>query len=116
MSKNTIKKNKDGSLQCEVAVMIIFDDDGYVAFCPALQLTTYGDSEADVKDAFIERLGLFIEEMEEKNILHNELSKLGWILEAAVSPHFRQPENISIPTELLNKSHQVFATPFRISA
>ncbi len=116
MKKNTITKKSDGTLECEVAVMIILEDDTYVAYCPALELSTYGDSEADVKDAFIERLGIFIEEMEEKNLLHSELTRLGWILEAGIKPHFKQPETTSVPTYLLNKSSHTFTTPFRITA
>ena len=117
MDKQIIRKGNDGSIECEVAVMIIVDDDNtFTAFCPALQLSTYGDSAEDVKDAFNEALGAFIEEMEEKNVFQDELIRLGWTLEAGIRPHFRQPENISVPTYLLNKSNEVITTPFRIPA
>lgn len=113
MGKQSIKKHNDGNLECEVAVMILDDDDGtYVAYCPALQLTTYGDSREDVEKAFAERLDIFIEEMEEKNLLHDELLRLGWNYEAGTTPHFRQPETINVPTYLLNKSKQVIKKQF----
>ena len=80
------------------------------------RLTIIGDSIEDVKDAFSERLVIFMEEMSGKNLLEDELIRLGWILEAGIHPHFKQPESISVPTYLLNKSNQVITTPFRIPA
>ncbi len=117
MDKNLIQSRHDGTIECEVAVMIIKDDDNtFTAYCPALQLSTYGDSEADVQEAFAERLAIFMEEMLSQKLLHDELIRLGWNYEASKHPHLTQPENITIPLNLLNSSHSIIKKPFRVPA
>lgn len=112
-----ITKKNDGNYECEVAVIILKDENNtYTAYCPALQLSTYGDSQADVKEAFAERLAIFIEEMEEGKCLDIELRRLGWKLEAGIHPHFRQPFKVEIPTELLDRSEGIYKTPVRLQA
>ena len=116
MKNQTIKKHSDGTLECEVAVMIIQEGADFTAYCPALKLSTYGDSPEDVKKAFEERLEIFIQEMEEKKLLHDELIRLGWNFEAGIVPRFNQPESIQVPTYLLNKSSTIFRQQFKVSA
>ncbi len=115
MDKNSIRKRHDGTIECEIAVMIIKDDDNtYTAYCPALQLSTYGDSPEDVQEAFAERLAIFMEEMAGQNVLHQELIRLGWNYEASKTPHLTQPENVTIPVHLLNSSFGIIRKPFRV--
>ena len=107
----TIKVKSDGTFECEVAVMIIDEGASYSAYCPSLELTTYGDSMEDAQQAFNERLEIFLEEMRESHSLHNELIRLGWNFTAH---QVYQPENISIPTHLLNHSNRIIKRSFSV--
>ena len=113
METQKIKINKDGSLECEVAVMLIDEDNIFTAYCPALELTTYGDSIEDVSNAFNERLEIFIDEMIQSHSLHDELVRLGWKFKTN-NVALEQPANISIPTHLLNHSNRIIKKSFTV--
>ncbi len=50
----------------------------YVAYTPALDLSTSGKSLAEVKRRFGEIVTLFFEELQEAGTLHDVLTELGW--------------------------------------
>lgn len=50
----------------------------YVAYCPALDLSTVGKTEADAKRMFHEAAELFFEELVAMGTLDKALSDLGW--------------------------------------
>lgn len=57
----------------------IFKQGGYfIAYAPALELSSYGNSEEDAKLAFEDALEIFLEDTLEKGTLHQILSELGW--------------------------------------
>jgi hypothetical protein len=46
---NTIKSKDGNYIEVQLGVLVFQESDSYVAFCPALNLSTYGDSVNDVK-------------------------------------------------------------------
>ena len=59
----TLTATPQGQLtQAEAEVLLVLDDDTgqYVAYCPALELSSYGDTEAAAEAAFEESLQFFI--------------------------------------------------------
>ena len=65
-------------LEIKISVSILREGKKYVAFTPALDLSTSGKSFRQVKKRFNEAVGLFFEELIEKNILEECLKDLGW--------------------------------------
>ncbi|MEO8149777.1 MAG: hypothetical protein ABI723_19210 [Bacteroidia bacterium] len=90
-TKKPIKESiKSVSIQLEVSIFKI-DTGHFFAFCPSLNLSSYGDSVEDAKEAFNEALQLFIEETIKMNTFERELLKHGWSLSYKPTPVFTQP-------------------------
>ena len=63
-----------------LSVRLLNEGDYIVAYCPALELSSYGKNERDARKRFEEALNIFIEETERKGTLEKELLMLGWTL------------------------------------
>jgi hypothetical protein len=49
-----------------------------VAYTPALDISTSGKTEKEVKNKFVELVNLFLEEIIQANTANDILSELGW--------------------------------------
>ena len=59
--------------------MYIFKEDGsFIVYCPALDLSAYGDSEEQTKKAFEDILGININYMLNKGTFFDDLKMHGW--------------------------------------
>jgi len=72
----------------------------YVAYAPALDITTSGKSERDAQKKFTELVELFLEELSEKGTLEQVLTELGWrkvrnVLQPPATSH--QTVSIRVP-------------------
>ena len=71
----------DGSesiLELRLSVLVFQQGDYYVAFCPSLNLSSYGDSVGDAKVGFDEVMTSYLEESKANGSLHDDLVKNGW--------------------------------------
>jgi|SRR3990167_9550512 len=59
-------------------VLITKQNKRFVAYTPALDISTSGKSEKDVKKKFVELANIFLEEIIEKKTVNDVLSELGW--------------------------------------
>ncbi|MBI1780911.1 MAG: hypothetical protein HYR66_06020 [Sphingobacteriales bacterium] len=108
MAKNTLQKESNSiSLNVQVA---LFQEDGiWVAYCPALEVSSYGDDEHDAKNAFEEAIGIFLSETERKGTLEKYLLKLGWQLQQKPKPMYNQPHrSLQQNRRLLKKSPRIY--------
>jgi predicted RNase H-like HicB family nuclease len=55
----------------DIKVEIFKEDDLYIALCPALNVSSYGETEQDAKDSLIEAIEAFIEECDKMGTLDN---------------------------------------------
>ena len=55
----------------------------YVAYCPALDISTSGKTETEVRRRFDELVRLFVEEIEDAGTTAEVLTELGWKKEAS---------------------------------
>ena len=97
----TKKSNKPAAssgstIQSTLDVIVTKEGKYYVAFSPALQLSSYGDTPKEAQSAFDEALEIFFEETSAKGTLERELISLGWTLSKAnyLSPY--------LPAETMN--------------
>lgn len=59
--------------------LIIFEEDGsHIMYCPALDVSGYGDSEEQAKESFEICLGEFLLYTDHKKTFHDELQRMGW--------------------------------------
>src|SRR3989338_9969398 len=68
--------NKQISLK--LSVTITKQGKRFVAYSPALDVSTSGKSTRDVRKKFEELVNIFIEEIMEAGTVHEVLSELGW--------------------------------------
>jgi len=108
MAKNTVLKNRN-SIHVSVQVVLFQEDGIWVAYCPALELSSYGDDENDAKGAFGEAMQIFLSETNRKGTLERCLLKLGWQLQQKPRPMYNQP-NLSLQENrrLLRKNPHIY--------
>ena len=91
MKKQIITRRKN-SFKVEVAIFISKEGEAFVAYCPALELSSYGDSEREAREAFEESLEIFVEETTKSGTLEKVLLKLGWTLQQIPKMDYRPPQ------------------------
>jgi len=98
MSKQAIHKGSNFT-KVVVDVLVGKQDDYFIAYCPALELSSYGKTENQARKNFEVELEIFLEETEKKGSLEKLLLKLGWCLKQTPSPSYIPPKmpNYSIP-------------------
>lgn len=69
---------KVARVQVKIPVSIFREDDVFVAYTPVLDLSTSGKNHAQVKERFVEAVGVFFEELLQKGTLDEVLADLGW--------------------------------------
>jgi predicted RNase H-like HicB family nuclease len=79
------------TVEVSLDVLLIKDGDYIVSFCPALDLSSFGDTEDDAKQAFDEAVGIFFEEISKKGTLEKVLLNLGWQLRKLPSASYLPP-------------------------
>lgn len=65
-------------LQTNLPVSILRENSRYIAYTPALDLSTSAKSYKEAKKRFNEAVLIFFEELMEKGILKEALRDLGW--------------------------------------
>lgn len=79
-------------------ITFLREGDAFVAYTPALDLSTVGDSLDEAKVRFDEAARLFFEEIIEKGTINDVLAELGWQ---------RQNNQFIPPTVIANQTEQV---------
>ena len=101
---NYIKTDgSDNILELKLSVLVFQEGDYYVAFCPSLNLSSYGDSIKDAKDGFDEAMGIYLDYCKENGTLHQDLVKNGWVFSLENNKKVEPPSmvELNIPAGLL---------------
>jgi predicted RNase H-like HicB family nuclease len=97
-------------ISADVTVMLYQQGDYVMAYCPALELSSYGKTEQEATAAFREALDIFLEYCGEQGTLEQNLIACGWDIRQG----YHQPEEVSVPIELL-KSQQLHSFDQKIA-
>ncbi len=92
-----IKAKKHKVVNAEVTVMLYQQGDYIMAYCPALDLSSYAKTESEAVASFEEALGIFLDYCRENDTLEQNLVACGWKLRSG----YLQPEEVTVPLELL---------------
>ncbi len=84
-------KHEAKKLTAQVQVFLIPEGAQYVAYCPALELSSYGSSAEDAKAAFAEAMEIFMEDTQAKGTLEKVLLGLGWTLQQRPVARYEPP-------------------------
>ncbi len=72
--------NAENKVQVDLA-LILFEEDGtQVAYCPALDVSGYGNNEDEAKRSFEVSLSEFFRYLINKNTFEKEFKRLGWTI------------------------------------
>jgi hypothetical protein len=91
---------KEGNKGFDVRLsLIMFEEDGsQIVYCPALDISGYGNTEKEAKESFTISLGEFFTYTTHKKTFNEEMTRLGWKLKRN---KYMKPPNMS---ELLAKN------------
>lgn len=88
--------------QFALPVSILKEGDSFIAFTPALDLSTVGDTFEEAQQRFEEAVQIFFEEITEKGTAEEVLADLGWqkVKEQLVPPQVvsNQTKQFTIPS------------------
>lgn len=108
MAKNTLSHSRN-SINVNVQVVLFQEDGMWVAYCPALELSSFGDDKRDAKEAFDEVIQIFLAETDRKGTLERYLLKLGWQLQQKPKPMYNQPYfSLQENKKLLSKNPHIY--------
>jgi len=93
---------KKAQVQFSLPVSVIREDNSFIAYTPALDLSTVGDTFEEAKKRFEEAVQLFFEEIIEEGKIDQALTELGW--------HKR--ENKYSPPVVVSHTTENFSIPF----
>lgn len=65
-------------IHISIPVSIFKEDKTFVAYTPALDVSTCADTLAGVKERFAELVGIFFEELEQRGTTDEVLESMGW--------------------------------------
>lgn len=84
----------NNKLSYKLPVIITKQNRRFVAYTPALDISTSGKTEKEVKKRFVELASVFFEEIVEANTVDDVLSELGW---KKVQKSWTPPKVVSSP-------------------
>lgn len=73
-----MKKHKITQVSFNLPVSIFLQGNAYVAYTPALDISTYGKSKSEAQENFQEVVDIFFSEFDDARELGEVLESLGW--------------------------------------
>lgn len=87
----SIAKEKS-AFKINVKVIIVQEDDYFVAYCPALEVSGYADTIEKAKISFDEEMKIFLSETVSRGTLEKYLLKMGWRLRQFPEFNYEPPK------------------------
>ena len=99
-------KESQGEYRFKIEFLVFQEDGTYIAYCPALDISSSGESFNEAVGNFYEMFQLHIECCIENNTLHDDLLAHGWVLEKedVLPPQFSSLVGKKEVKRLLNNS------------
>jgi predicted RNase H-like HicB family nuclease len=118
MSTQSIKRNRN---KLEASLEVAFYKEGkyFVAYCPALEVSSYATTIEKTKERFGEELKIFFDETTKRGTLERLLLQYGWILQRK---EFKPPTTTNALTKkygdypYFNLSQKKIEIPCQVSA
>ncbi len=88
-------------IEFSLSVTVIKEGDTFVAYSPALDLSTVGDTFDEAKKRFGEAVQIFFEEITEKGTVEEALTELGW----------QKNKNEFVPPMVVGQATESFSVP-----
>lgn len=85
---------KDGAtkITIKVGVYLFREDNVFIAYCPALDMSGYGENENEAKKSFEQSMSIYVEYCIRKNTLVADLKKHGWDIKSKRQRKIKSPD------------------------
>ena len=70
--------NSSSIIHTELPLISFVEDDVHFVYCPALDLTGYGNNESEAKNSFTQTLKIYFDYTTNKKTLQKDLEDHGW--------------------------------------
>ena len=82
----------NNSIELSLSLIVFQEDNSYITYCPALDLSGYGNTEHEAKKSFNVVLGEYFLYTTRKKTLADDLRKHGWIVKNSKTKPMRPPD------------------------
>jgi hypothetical protein len=72
--------NEKANITVKVSALLFKEDNTHIVFCPALDVSGYGNTAAQAKESFAIAVSEYLNYTTHKGTLWTDLKKLGWII------------------------------------
>jgi hypothetical protein len=79
-------------IECTLSLIIFEEDNNHIFYCPALDLSGYGSTEAEASSSFNQVLSEYFSYTVNKGTLAKDLRRLGWTLRKSLRKKATPPE------------------------
>ena len=83
--------HKDKSLNVCLNMYLFKEDESYIVYCPALDMSAYGNSEEHAKKSFEDIFTITIKYMLDKNTMKDDLISHGWQIKSLKQRKIKAP-------------------------
>ncbi len=112
-----------GEVNAKLEMYMFVEDGAYIVYCPALDLSAYGDTEEEARKAFEKTFEMHFSYCLNKKTLFDDLKKHGWIIKSKKKCRVKAPSfddmlrnNNSFRDIVHNKDYQKFSKDIEIPA
>lgn len=81
----------DSIVQAKLEMYMFQEDGAYIVYCPALDLSAYGDNEDDAKRAFEKTFEMHFAYCINKKTLYDDLKQHGWTIRSKKQRKIKAP-------------------------
>lgn len=89
--KAELSNGNGGKINAGLELYIFTEDNMYILYCPALDLSSYGRTEQEAKDEFLQSFQIYINYCMSKNTLAKDLQKHGWKVRSSRQKRMKSP-------------------------
>jgi len=82
---------KDKTVNVNLGMYLFKEEESYIVYCPALDLSAYGNSEEQAKKSFTDILAITIKYMLNKNTMKEDLIRHGWQIKSLKQKRIKAP-------------------------
>jgi len=85
-------QSKSRKISVQLGIYLFKEDNMSIAYCPALDLSGYGNNDEEAKSSFAEVFRQYIEYCTNKKTLISDLQKRGWNIKSMKQRKIKGPE------------------------
>jgi predicted RNase H-like HicB family nuclease len=103
MTKTIDKVQVRNNINVMLSILVFQEEHLFVAYCPSLDMSAYGESIEEAKNNFDEITRLYIDQCSQNGTLKQDLLQHGWVMSGHNSINLPEQIDMDISAGLLKK-------------